>query len=123
MNRRRALLAASAASGGGGGKEPFYAELFFDYCESLLGGGVYCERAADALSLECYEIGKALVEKYGEDDGIVNILTNPLDYGFEVYIEGVLSTKISMEYGALFFFSETEYMGGINPDGTLIKEY
>lgn len=121
--RRRALLAASTVSGGGGGEEPFYAEFFFDYCEeSPLGG--YCERAADALSLECYEIGKALVEKYGEEAGYnLMVLTNPLDYGFEVYIEGALSIKISVEYGTLFFMSETEYMGGIYRDGTLINEY
>lgn len=107
--RRRALLAASAASGGGGGNESFYAEFFFDYCEDNM-FYINCYRAPDSLGQQCYEKAQGLTEKYGIYDGNSTLLTNPIDYGFEVYIEGELCTGIYIDYaGGLFLITDGAY--------------
>jgi hypothetical protein len=107
--RRRALLAASAASGGGGGNESFYAEFFFDYCEDNI-FYICCYRAPDSLGQQCYENAQELTEKYGINDGSATFLTNPIDYGFEVYIEGELCTGIYIyNVGELFLITDGAY--------------
>lgn len=120
--RRRALLAASAASGGGGGEESFYAEFFFDYCEEEF-IYVYCYRAPDLLGQQCYEKTQELIGKYGIYDGSAALLTNPIDYGFEVYIEGELCTGIYKEVGAIFLITDGAYAyTQIVKDGTIQYE-
>ena len=94
--RRRALLAASAAGGGGGGDTPFEAEFYFDYCKKDF-IQVYCYRAPDELSLQCYERARELIYKYGVSSPYNNeylTLSNPMDYGFSVYIEQELCTQL-----------------------------
>lgn len=107
--RRRALLAASTASGGGGGNESFYAEFFFDYCEANV-FYIYCYRAPDSLGQQCYEKAQELIGKYGINDGFSISLTNPIDYGFEVYIEGELCTGIYRDtVGTTFLRTDGAY--------------
>lgn len=104
--RRRALLAASAASGGG--DAPFRAEFFFDYCEEDI-FWFNCYRAPDSLGRQCYEKARELIEKYGIGDEYVSYLTNPIDYGFEVYIEGNLCTSIYMDYELITLNTDGAY--------------
>lgn len=122
--RRRALLAASAASGAGG-EESFYAEFFFDYCENDFFGAV-CYRAPDSLGQQCYEKAQELIEKYGIGDDDYSSLTNPIDYGFEVYIEGELCININMNLGEIslqtsgtYDFTEIRNNGELQFEGIL----
>lgn len=121
--RRRALLAASAASGGSGGGEAFYAEFFFDYCEGDI-LGIYCYRAPDLLGQQCHEKAQELLGKYGINGGYYILLTNPIDYGFEVYIEGELCTGIHREIdSSMFLITDGAYnFTHISGDGTIQYE-
>ncbi len=89
MSRRRALLAASSNLSGG-----FKANFYYDYCEESW-GVKECYRAPDDLGIACYNEGVELVKKYGISDGIYRVLSNPINYGFEVYVEGALVNQIA----------------------------
>lgn len=116
--RRRALLAASAIAGSNDG-ESFYAEFFFDYCEEEFFGAV-CYRAPDSLGQQCYEKAQELIEKYGIGDDDYRSLTNPIDYGFEVYIEGELCISIAMNLGEITLETSGTYdFTGILNNGEL----
>ena len=121
--RRRALLAASMPSGGGGGEESFYAEFFFDYCEEDILYS-HCYRAPDSLGQQCYEKVQELLGKYGIYNGFSTILTNPIDYGFEVYIEGELCTGLYTDSGSIYLITDGKYeFTQILNDGTIQWEY
>ena len=119
--RRRALLAASAASGGGVGEESFYAEFFFDYCEDNI-FYIYCYRAPDSLGQQCYEKAQELIEKYGIGYDGSSSLTNPIDYGFEVYIEGELCISIYMDHiGQIYFVTGGAYDYTLISNGGILQ--
>lgn len=118
MMRRRALLAASQAGGGG-----FKADFHFDYCEDVF-FTYNCYRAADELGVACYKEVVRLLEKYGtQDSSFFRYLDNPINYGFEVYIEGTIVSRISSEYGACSLITDGEYYSTvILSDGSLTYE-
>lgn len=112
------LLAASQTGGGG-----FYADFHFDYCEEVL--MIYnCYRAADELGVACYKEVVRLLEKYGTQvNEYYKYLDNPINYGFEVYIEGTIVSGISREYSTYTLITDGEYYVTIIPsDGSLIYE-
>lgn len=107
--RRRALLAASQTGGGGGG---FKADFYFDYCEESF-GTLNCHRAGDELGVACYNEMVRLIDEYGAQAGgmgYIHTVQNPINYGFEVYVEGALATRLQKEHGNIYLvFSEGEY--------------
>lgn len=116
--RRRALLAASQTGGGG-----FKADFHFDYCEEVW--MVYnCYRAADELGVACYKEVVRLLEKYGtQESKDYKYLDNPINYGFEVYIEGTIVSRIERGLGNCYLCTDGEYdFTIIVPDGSLIYE-
>lgn len=124
MMRRRALLAASGASGGGGGEEPFYAELFYDYCEDHI-LYIQCYRAPDELGIALFNEMVRLLEKYGQKENAnFFTLSNPQQYGFNVTIEGGGVTEIIYDHGGygLYYGEFNDYVM-VWSDGTLRYEY
>ena len=118
MDRRRALMAASQTGGGG-----FYADFHFDYCEEVF-LTYNCYRAADELGVACYKEVVRLLEKYGTQEGTYwRYLDNPINYGFEVYIEGTIVSRITEEYGNYSLNTDGEYYSTrIFSDGSLLYE-
>lgn len=113
MSRRRALLAASSNLQGG-----FKANFYYDYCEEFW-NIKECYRSPDDLGIACYNEGVKLLQKYGISDGIYRVLSNPINYGFEVYIEGALVNQIGQSHddssGLEIFYGEdgaTLYQNG-----------
>lgn len=122
--RRRALLAASQTGGGGGG---FKADFYFDYCEESP-FYKYCYRAGDDLGVACYNEIVRLIDEYGaqaDSMGYIHTVQNPINYGFEVYVEGALATRLQKEYETIHLvFSEGEYSYIIvSRTGELIYEF
>lgn len=108
---------------GGGDTGGFYAEFYFDYCENLW-VMLNCYRYADELGLACYNEVVRLIEEYGTqiDEHYIE-LDNPINYGFEVYVEGSIVTKLSRELGAYFLYTNGEYaLTGIDTSGALNYE-
>lgn len=122
--RRRALLAASMPSGGGGDTGGFKAEFYFDYCEESW-GMLHCYRDGDELGVACYNEMERLLEEYGTQTEVFYAeLNNPINYGFEVYIEDSLVTKLTHEYGSLYMYTNGVYATVyIMPSGDLNYEY
>ena len=118
MMRRRALLAASQTGGGG-----FYADFHFDYCEEVF-FTYNCYRADDELGVACYKEVVRLLEKYGtQESSFFSYLDNPINYGFEVYIEGTIVSRIFREYGTYSLITDGEYYSTvILSDGSLTYE-
>ena len=116
--RRRALLAASQTGGGG-----FYADFHFDYCEEVW-MVLNCYRAADELGVACYKEMVRLLEKYGTQvSEYYKYLDNPINYGFEVYIEGTIVSRIDRDWGNYNLITDGEYNNTIIiSDGSLIYE-
>lgn len=122
MDRRRALLAASQMGGNG-----FYADFHFDYCEETF-LSKFCYRASDDLGVACYNEIVRLIDEYGvqgDSLGNTHVVQNPINYGFEVYVEGALVTSILNESGTIFInFSEEEYsFTRVSGAGELVYEY
>lgn len=90
--RRRALLAASSNLQGG-----FKANFYYDYCEEFW-LTKECYRASDDLGIACYNEGVKLLKEHGISDGYYWWLSNPINYGFEVYIEGALVNQIGQSH-------------------------
>ena len=113
------LMASSKPSGGGG----FKADFHFDYCEEVF-LTYNCYRAADELGVACYKEVVRLLEKYGtQENTYYRYLDNPINYGFEVYIEGTIVSRISREYGTYGLITDGEYyVTIIVSDGSLIYE-
>lgn len=57
--------------------------------------------------------------------GNTHVVQNPINYGFEVYVEGALVTSILNESGTIFInFSEEEYsFTRVSGAGELVYEY
>lgn len=112
MDRRRALLAASQTGGGG-----FKADFHFDYCEEVF--MMYnCYRAADELGVACYKEVVRLLEEYGTQESTnYKYLDNPINHGFEVYIEGELVTRLSWFDGLFYLHADGEYYNNIISSG------
>lgn len=92
MSRRRALLAASSNLQVG-----FKANFYYDYCEEFWHGSE-CYRSSDDLGIACYNEGVKLLKEHGILDEIYRVLSNPINYGFEVYIEGALVNQIGQSH-------------------------
>ena len=119
--RRRALLAASQTGGGNTGG--FKADFYFDYCEEFF-MITTCYRNADELGLACFNEVFRLIEEYGiQTTTTIRELKNPINYGFEVYIEGSIVTAIRKEDSMYIMDTEGSYpFVRIVYDGTLIYE-
>lgn len=117
-------MAASQQSGGGGDTGGFKAEFYFDYCDEWW-GFITCERYADELGAACYNEAARLLEEYGTRITATYAgLDNPINYGFEVYIEDSLVTKLSLEYNTIFLHTNGEYAyTRIDASGYLVSEY
>lgn len=91
---------------GSGGEGGFYADFYFDYCEELI-LSKYCTRASDDLGVACYNEMVRLIDEYGALDsaGLSYSVQNPINYGFEVYVEGALVTVIQKEYGSYVLYT------------------
>lgn len=121
MSRRRALLAASSNLSGG-----FKANFYYDYCEEFWGVKT-CSRSPDDLGIACYNEGVKLLKKYGTSNGIFLTLSNPKNYGFEVYIEGSLVYKITIYQSGdspsiEAYYGEESY-ANIHSDGSISYSY
>lgn len=119
--RRRALLAASSNLQGG-----FKANFYYDYCEEFWGIKT-CSRGPDDLGIACYNEGGKLLDEHGISDGEYTMLPNPINYGFEVYIEGSLVYKIAQSQlggtpGLEAYYGEEGY-AVIYSDGSISYSY
>lgn len=85
-----------------------------------------CYREGDDLGVACYNEVERLIDEYGVVDeyGRTTSLENPINYGFEVYIEGELVTGLMREPEATFLITEGEYSNTqVTTTGELIYEY
>lgn len=118
MSRRRALLAASSNLQGG-----FKANFYYDYCEESW-FGKECYRSPDDLGIACYNEGIKLLQKYGISYGVYKELENPINYGFEVYIEGEIVNEIGQNEGdSSFELYYGENWARMDQDGSIYYSY
>lgn len=107
----------------GGGDIPFEAELYFDYCEgNPILGTLSCYRAPDELSLRCYTRAMELINKYGVRGPLSTILSNPIDYGFSVYIEQELWTELeyyNYDPSRIYITTNGDYYPNMTSDGAI----
>lgn len=118
------MAANKKEEGGGGDTGGFKAEFYFDYCGEFWNMSA-CYRDGDELGVACYNEVVRLLEEYGTQINEQYIeLDNPINYGFEVYVEGSIVTKLSYEYGNHFLYTNGEYKSTlINTSGYLSCEY
>lgn len=121
MSRRRALLAASSNLQGG-----FKANFYYDSCEEFW-GVITCTRNPDDLGIACYNEGVKLLKEHGISDGYYRWLSNPINYGFEVYIEGALVYQIAQSQLDDLSSLEAQYgeegIATIHSNGLIMYEY
>lgn len=82
---------------------------------------ITCYRAGDELGVACYNEVVRLLEEYGTQINEQYIeLDNPINYGFEVYVEGSIVTKLSFNNGNYLLITNGEYAFTIiSPSGEL----
>lgn len=114
----------AASQTGGGDTGGFYAEFYFDYCGEFW-GMFSCSRGEDELGLACYNEMVRLLEEYGtQTTETYRELDNPINYGFEVYVEGSIVTELILDFGNYFLRTNGEYgFTLITASGGLSCEY
>ncbi|MEE1517518.1 MAG: hypothetical protein UF228_07975 [Lachnospiraceae bacterium] len=124
MDRRRTLLAASAASGGGGSNElPIIPDGFFPLYlthDSYDRINDYYEFNPTDTTRELWNIVYGYASILCEYDGW-GYDFYPLDYGIEVYLDGILLTNfyVYRDGHSEIFTDDFGFTGGLNDDGSL----